>query len=310
MVDLGRVALAALDVVAPTAAAKGVQLRTDIVEGASMMGDPDRLQQIVWNLLANAIKFTPGGGRVTVGVTSNAGTLSLTVTDTGEGIPETFLPQLFERFRQADPSASRRHGGPGIGLSLVRQLVELHGGRIIARSTEGEGSTFMVTFPALGERVEPAEVNDDVPASLEDVRVLVIDHEEDGRALLVVALEQHGAAVTAVARAADALDVVRRAHLRPHVIVVDVRPSDDAGVEVVEVLQHSSGPGGPIPAIAVLAHDQASERERVKAAGFHAHLSKPLSPSALAFAVRNVAGLPDPGYAGTREFLDGLLGAR
>ncbi len=128
-VDLTRVALAAIDVVAPTAAAKGVEIRPEFQPQAfMMMGDPDRLQQIVWNLLVNAVKFTEPGGTVTVGISDSQGLLTLTVTDTGEGITAEFLPQIFERFRQADPSASRRHGGLGIGLSLVRQLVELHGG--------------------------------------------------------------------------------------------------------------------------------------------------------------------------------------
>jgi signal transduction histidine kinase len=147
-VDLARIAVAAVDVVAPTAAAKGVAIETALGEGAMLMhGDPDRLQQIVWNLVANAIKFTPSGGRVTIGLARAGDFLTLSVTDTGPGISAEFLPQLFERFQQADPSSNRRHAGLGLGLSLVRQLVELHGGRIDAASTVGSGSTFTVTFP-------------------------------------------------------------------------------------------------------------------------------------------------------------------
>jgi PAS domain S-box-containing protein len=150
IVDLAQVTLAAVDVVAPTATARDVKLHTDVSNVPyPLMGDPDRLQQIIWNLLANAIKFTQPGGSVTVSLTRSEAVLTLMVSDTGEGIPAAFLPQMFERFRQADPSATRRHGGLGIGLSLVRQLVELHGGRIVATSVEGKGSTFTVTFPVL-----------------------------------------------------------------------------------------------------------------------------------------------------------------
>jgi PAS domain S-box-containing protein len=293
VVDLGRVVMAAFDVVAPTAAAKGVRLDAEIGEApVSMLGDPDRLQQIVWNLLANAIKFTESGGQVTVGVSSTPGALTLTVTDNGEGIPATFLPQLFERFRQADASSSRRHGGLGIGLSLVRQLVELHGGRITARSTEGEGSTFVVTFPSRPDLVAASLEGNDEVTTLEHVHVLVVDHEDDGRELLVMALEQHGARVTALAREADALSFLERVerHERPHAIVADVRGGADVGLSLVQALQRSPVVGGPIPAIAIISRDHPVERERVHTAGFYAHLSKPLSPRALARTVRSVVG--------------------
>jgi PAS domain S-box-containing protein len=151
-VDLSRIALAAVDVVSPTAAAKDVAIESRLQPGVMpMLGDPDRLQQIIWNLLANAIKFTPSGGCVTVGVERTDELLKLLVSDTGEGIAPEFLPHLFERFQQADPSSNRRNAGLGLGLSLVRQLVELHGGRIGVASTVGKGSTFTITFPARPE---------------------------------------------------------------------------------------------------------------------------------------------------------------
>jgi CheY-like chemotaxis protein len=291
LVDLGRVALAALDVVAPTAAAKGVELHAEIDDGPVIMrGDADRLQQVVWNLLSNAIKFTEAGGHVTVRVASAPGMLTLTVTDTGEGIPEGFLPQLFERFRQADPSAGRRHGGLGIGLSLVRQLVELHGGRITATSTVGEGATFIVTFPSRAEEIELPQVAAEAP-SLDQVRVLVVGYDDDSRDLLTVALRQSGAQVTAVSRAADALDLLQRdpGHEPPQALVADVHGSEE--LSLVRVLNHSQPPGGAIPAVAVISSDHPVNRQRAAAAGFHAFVAKPITPRALAAAVRDVLGL-------------------
>jgi signal transduction histidine kinase len=290
LVDLGRVALAAVDVVAPTAAAKGVQLHTEIGDDpVTMKGDPDRLQQVVWNLLSNAIKFTEAGGRVTVAVRSTPpGVLTLTVTDTGEGIPEAFLPQLFERFRQADPSAGRRHGGLGIGLSLVRQLVELHGGRIAARSTVGEGATFSVTFPAWIEEFPSNAKAPDAP-SLEHVRVLVVGDDEDSRELLTVALGQSGAEVTAVAEAREAMALLQRADARerPQAIVADVRGGEH--LSLARQLREASLPGRAIPAVAVISTDHVITRQRVQDAGFQVVVAKPISPNVLAAAVRDAS---------------------
>jgi len=292
-VDLTRVALAAIDVVAPTAVAKGVEIRSAFQpQAAMMMGDPDRLQQIIWNLLANAVKFTEPGGNVTVAISSSEGPLTLTVSDTGEGITPDFLPQIFERFRQADPSASRRHGGLGIGLSLVRQLVELHGGRIAVKSVERVGSTFTVTFPSRSELVE--SVIGSVPdgtSMLANVRVLVVDGQPDAREMLTVALEQYGARVTAVATASEALghlDAASR-HDLPHVIVSDLWESDESGLTMIQTLgRRPRGRGGDIPAIAVTPYDHPPMNNRLLAAGFRALLSKPLAPNILAAAVHRL----------------------
>ena len=254
-VDLGRVVLAAIDVVEPTAAAKNVTIRSAFEAGSlTMLGDPDRLQQIAWNLLANAVKFTEPGGSVTATIGRVAGNLTLTITDTGEGIPEDFLPVIFERFRQADPSASRRHGGLGIGLSLVRQLVELHGGRIAVSSTQGKGSVFTVTFPSRPELAERGEASTPSLITLAGVRVLVVDDQGDGRDMLTAALEQHGAAVTAVATSTEALAVLDRAsqYDRPDVIVSDVRDASDAGLMLIRALSgRSAARGGAVPTIAL-----------------------------------------------------------
>ena len=293
VVDLARVALAAIDVVAPTAAARNVELIAELGdEQASMIGDPDRLQQIVWNLLANAIKFTESGGRVMVRIRRAEGLLTLTVEDTGEGIPSSFLPQIFERFRQADPSASRRHGGLGIGLSLVRQLVELHGGRIAASSVEGQGSTFAVTFPSRPDLAEAvAMATQQEPLTLANTRVLVIDQEPDGRDMLAVALQQHGAIVTAVGQTDEALALLQSSDRRdlPQAIVVEVYEGGDAGAALVEAIRrHAEAQDVSIPAIAVLSHDHPPHKKRVAAAGYRVQLSKPLSPRVLAGAVRSV----------------------
>src|SRR6185503_5746637 len=225
-VDLSRAVLAAIDVVQPTAVAKNVTIQCDIgTEPRTMRGDPDRLQQIVWNLLANAVKFTPSGGKVTVAVAQSATELTLTVADNGEGIAPEFLPLVFERFRQADPSATRRHSGLGIGLSLVRQLVELHGGRIAVASDFGAGSVFTVKFPARPEFAEGFASLVEASSELAGLRVLVVDEAAEGREMLTIALEQHGARVTAVASASEALallDGMPRLEL-PQAIVADVR---------------------------------------------------------------------------------------
>jgi PAS domain S-box-containing protein len=291
-VDLARVALAAIDVVAPTAAAKNVQLRADFEpQGFMMLGDADRLQQIIWNLLANAVKFTEPGGSVTVGIRREVGSLLLSVADTGEGIPADFMPVIFERFRQADPSASRRHAGLGIGLSLVRQLVELHGGRISVTSSPGQGSVFTVTFPSRPEFASAAGLGQAEGVELANVRILVMDDHIEGRDMLTVALEQHGARVTAVATVADALAILDRAsrHELPQAIVCDVREAADAGLSLISALSaRPADRGRAIPAMAITTYEHPQVKKRVLAAGFHKHLAKPFSPEELAVAVRNL----------------------
>jgi CheY-like chemotaxis protein len=256
-----------------------------------MLGDADRLQQIVWNLLANGIKFTETGGAVTVGITSENANLILTVADTGEGIPVDFMPVIFERFRQADPSASRRHAGLGIGLSLVRQLVELHGGRISVTSRPGEGSLFTVTFPSRPDLASGQSLAADARVALATVRVLVIDDQPEGRDLLTVALEQQGAGVTGVATAAEALALLDRSsrYELPHVIVADVGEGADADLTLIRPLYaRSPERGGAIPTVAVAAYDHPRSKRRVLAAGFNRYLAKPFSPDELAATVRSL----------------------
>ena len=230
---------------------------------------------------------------MTVGIADSEGLLTLTVTDTGEGITPEFLPQIFERFRQADPSASRRHGGLGIGLSLVRQLVELHAGRIAVRSVLHEGSTFIVTFPSRSELAETGSIVNpaDGEAMLAHIRVLVVGGHPDAREMLTVALEQYGAHVTVIETATEALghlDATSR-HDLPHVIVSDVGETDESGLTMIQTLgRRSRTRGGDIPAVAVTPYDHPALNNRVLAAGFRMHLAKPVAPNVLAAAVRKL----------------------
>jgi PAS domain S-box-containing protein len=294
-VDLALIAVAAVDVVAPAAAAKGIAIQTDIRTGEPwMMGDADRLQQVVWNLLSNAVKFTEAGGRVVLGLARSGDTLTLTVEDTGRGISEEFLPLMFERFRQADSSSSRRHGGLGLGLSLVRQLAELHGGRISATSTEGAGSTFTLTFPARTELTEdePPGIEPDPATLLAGARVLVVEDDPDARDIAVAALQHYGVTVIGAASSREALaalDAEIVADRLPDAIVSDIGLPDEDGYRLIEQLTARPGSrGGGIPVIALTAYGRPQDKRRALTAGFRMHLTKPITPTALAAAVAAV----------------------
>jgi len=297
-VDLAVIAVGAIDVVAPTAAAKGIALLTNIsTDQPWMMGDADRLQQIIWNLLSNAVKFTESGGTVTLSIARTDQMLTLRVEDTGRGIEPDFLPQMFERFRQADSSASRRHGGLGLGLSLVRTLTELHGGSVSASSVVGAGSVFTVPFPGRTELTEP------VPASpteaefvraLAGLRVLLVEDQAEAREIMIAGLEQFGVEVTEAAsarEAIEAIDAAVAAHRLPNVVVSDIGLPDEDGYRLIE---HLSGRppslGGAIPVIAVTAYGRPQDKRRALAAGFRLHLTKPIEPTALASALLSVSG--------------------
>ena len=295
-IDLTAIALTAIDVVMPTASAKGVSILTALGSDSPwMMGDADRLQQIVWNLLSNAIKFTESGGRVTVGITRQNAVLTLSVEDTGRGITPEFLPQIFERFRQADSSSSRRHGGLGLGLSLVRQLVELHGGEVSVTSRLNVGSRFVVTFPARTELSMEDEQELHEAGSIESlagVHVLLVEDQEEAREIVAAALQQHGIKVTDASSSREALAALDAALARgeaPHVIVSDIGLPDEDGYRLMEQLS-SRGPsrGGHIPAIAVTAYGRPQDKRRALAAGFRMHITKPIVPETLAAAVAAV----------------------
>jgi PAS domain S-box-containing protein len=293
---------AAIETVRPAAEAKeiGIQTRLDPVAGL-VAGDSDRLQQIVWNLLSNAIKFTPKGGRVDVRLERVNSHVEITVTDTGQGISPEFVPYVFERFRQADSSITRSYSGLGLGLAIVRHLVELHGGTVRADSPgEGQGATFTVKLPLMslrvksdrGERVH-SSVESGEPSGnlllLNGVRVLIVDDETDSREVLTATLEQVGAEVTAVASASEALDAITQ--LTPDVLVSDIgMPLEDGYSLIRKVRQLKAEQGGQIPAIALTAYARPEDRMRAIAAGFQMHIAKPLEPAELVTMVASLAG--------------------
>jgi PAS domain S-box-containing protein len=288
-VDLVAATLAAIDVVAPAAAAKGVIIRSVPNRAPrAIIADADRVQQIAWNILSNAVKFTPAGGTIDVRIETTDGSVRLVVQDSGEGISPEFLPYVFERFRQANASTSRTEGGLGLGLALVRQLVELHGGRITVDSRgKGQGSTFTVTFP------EPADELSSVSGaatiigarSLEAIRVLVVDDDPDWRDLLSLALTEHGAEVVAAASAGEALSALSNGQERPKAIVVDIGLPGADGYQFLSTLQRMREAIGEIPTIAVTAYAGSDNERKALAAGFHRHYAKPIAPDTVAMAV-------------------------
>jgi CheY-like chemotaxis protein/two-component sensor histidine kinase len=280
---------AAIEAVRPAAEAKGVRVQKIMDTGiVSVSGDPVRLQQVVWNLLSNSIKFTPRGGRVQDRLERVNSHVEVAVSDTGAGISSDFLPHVFDRFRQADQRTTRQHGGMGLGLAIVRHLVELHGGTVRAESPgEGYGSTFTVLLPvapvyqvaAEGERVHPA-ARDTLPSfecvdRLDGVRVLVVDDEPDTRELLKIGLGQCGAEVTVAASAAEAREAMREAV--PHLLISDIGMPDEDGYEMIRrVRALPDESGGRVPAIALTAYARVEDRMQALRAGYQMHVPKPV----------------------------------
>jgi signal transduction histidine kinase len=299
-VELPRIIEAALDSVRPGADAKGLRLDVRLDPLTSpVMGDADRLQQVVWNLLSNAIKFTPQGGLVEVRLRLDGGSAEIRVLDTGAGIRPDFLPYVFDRFRQAESTITRSHGGLGLGLSIVRHLVELHGGSVAVRSDgEGKGAEFTVRLPVrlsvpegtiLTERVDATAGVWNNPSLLGGVRVLIVEDEEDTRELLIASLQQCGAEVTAVASVAEALASLDRS--LPDVLVSDLAMPDEDGYSLIrKVRSRDPEAGGKIPAAALTAYARAEDRVRALASGFQRHLPKPVDPSDLINLVASLAG--------------------
>ncbi len=301
-VDLVAVTRATLDVVEPMAAARQIELTLTVDPSFSdvVNGDPARLQQVIGNLLTNAVKFTPDGGRVDVSIELVGAAVETKVVDTGQGISAGFLPHIFERYRQAGRAMSRQHG-LGLGLAIVRQLVELHGGTVHAASEgEGHGSTFIIRLPILtadpAERWSALERRSATPLNspqppvqrLDHLRILVVDDEADGRALTTLVLTEAGASVTEVASAGEALDLVRHGKC-PDVLVSDVGLPEENGYALVrQIRQHEAEHGGFLPAIALTGFAHAEDRTRMLAAGFQAHVAKPLDPAELTAAVTAV----------------------
>ncbi|HEX2223088.1 MAG TPA: response regulator [Thermoanaerobaculia bacterium] len=300
-VELPSIVEAALDSIRPAAEAKGVRLDVsfDRMMGP-VMGDSDRLQQVTWNLLSNAVKFTPKGGAVEVRLERQGDALELRVKDSGIGIPPAFLPYVFDRFRQAEGASTRSHGGLGLGLSIVRHLVELHGGTVHVESEgEGKGAAFRVRLPAWsplsdGLSGEPTErpagpgLFDDA-SLLGGIHVLVVEDEEDTRELITTALESCGAEVTAADSVTTALEALDRRV--PDVLVSDIgMPGEDGYSLIRRVRSRQADQGSELPAAALTAYARAEDKLRALAAGFNTHLPKPLDPGELVQTVAELAG--------------------
>ncbi len=297
-VDLCRVVEQARDSVAPTAAARSVELRLGVDCGSGFtVGDPDRLQQVVGNLLTNAIKFTPAGGNVTVALARKDAHFEISVRDTGQGIEREFLPHVFERFRQAEAGA-RRAGGLGLGLSIVRHIVEMHGGTVGVESEgTGLGSTFAVRLPIADEsadahRVSPlteGEEGLDTTPRLDGVRVLLVDDEADARHLVAAVLQRRGAIVFMASSVTEALETLDRE--RVDVILADVAMPDEDGYALIKkVRKRPTDQGGRTPAAALTAFARAEDRMKALAAGFQLHVAKPAAPAEVVTVVATLAG--------------------
>jgi signal transduction histidine kinase/ActR/RegA family two-component response regulator len=299
--DVGQVLRDAVATIAPAAEARGVRLQNVLETDAAVSGDPDRLQQAFWNVLSNAVRFTPRGGRVQVRLQRVNSHVEVVVTDTGIGIPAAFLPHVFERFRQAEGGTNRQHGGLGLGLAIARHVVEMHGGTIHAASDgPGTGATFRIRLPLMivhpepyleEERVHPhapIESATTPPVDLAGTHVLAVDDDEDALALFATVLQSAGARVTTASSAATALE--RLQVDRPHVLIADLGMPVMNGFDLIQQIRQSSDPVlRQIPAAALTAYARSEDRAKVLHSGFEMHLSKPINPSELVAAVAALA---------------------
>lgn len=290
-VELGSIVEGVLETVRPAADAKGIRLQAALSSGGLVMADPQRLQQIVWNLLSNAVKFTPKGGRVQVVLTRRDSSVEIAVADTGVGIAKQFQPFVFDRFRQADGGTTRSQGGLGLGLSIVRQLVEMHGGTVSVLSEgEGHGAAFSVCLPLAATRPkEPSSPPSqhtaldrriECPPELVGLRVLLVDDEDDTRDMLRTLLEGCGARVRSAPSVAHAMDLF--AEEPPDVLLSDIGMPDEDGYSFIgKVRRLPAASGGTVPAIALTAYARSEDRTRALLAGFSTHVPKPVEPTEL-----------------------------
>ena len=292
-IDLTPVLEAAVNVVRPTAEAKGIRIETEFESQPTVItGDANRLQQIVWNLLSNAIKFTPSGGSVCLSVHEIDTQIEIRVADTGQGISRDFLPFVFDRFRQADSTSTRQHGGLGLGLAIARHLVEIHGGTIMAESPgEGKGATFSFRLPSVGSVFSPSKSaiageGDDFEfnSRLAGIHVLLVEDDLDTLDLLSAALKQQRATVTAVSTAAEALASIRI--LTPDIVVSDIAMPGEDGYHLMEKIRAmGSDDDRHIPVVAITAYAKEEDRQKALSSGFQSYLAKPIELSELVSAV-------------------------
>lgn len=304
--NLAPIVEAAIDALRPTADVKGIQIRTELLSGECLVkGDPNRLRQVIWNLLSNSIKFTQRGGVVVVNLKCVGPTVRLTVADTGEGISPEFLPYVFDRFRQAEGSISRKQGGLGLGLAVVRHLVELHGGSVSAESAGlGQGALFTLELPLAEERRDPARAEErrreverrrsgtGAIIRLDGVHVLLVEDDDDTRKLLGTMLKRHGAKVTATKSAAEGLSMFSGDV--PDILISDIGMPDQDGYDFIRKLRAlPPEKGGQTPAIALTGYASRKDRERALAAGYHRHIAKPIEQADLVAAIAALVGRGD-----------------
>jgi PAS domain S-box-containing protein len=294
IVRLEQVVQAAVDVVMPAAQAKDITITTEFDDKLpAVSGDPERLQQAIWNLMSNAVKFTERQGSIEVKVRHIGDSIAITVRDSGQGIGRDFLPYVFDRFRQADASASRRHGGLGLGLALVRQIVELHGGTVTADSAgTSKGSTFEIRLPVTTAAAQKAfgKPKSNEAVTLKGVAVLIVDDNDDGREMLVASLEDYGARIVAVDSAPAAIAALANDGFVPDVVISDVGMPEIDGYGLIRQIRASLEPRvSQVPAIAVTAYANPEDRIRALVAGFQAHVPKPVDAPTLAQTIRSLA---------------------
>jgi len=294
-VDLVSIVNAALDAMRPAFDAKAIKIETNFQQGLKIIGgDPDRLQQVVWNLLSNASKFTPPGGTVGISVTQDEQSAQIQISDTGPGIAPEFLPHVFERFRQADGSTTRMHGGLGLGLAIVRHLVEMHGGTIQAENgTVRTGATFSVSLPLPNGNLDPVPTVTSEPQvadiDLKGLNILVVEDELDALDLLALDLREHGARVIGVGSAAEALEMLQRQMF--DLIISDIGMADTDGYGLIRQVREREGTQGEhVPAIALTAYARKQDRLRAIAAGYNTHVAKPVEIRELVSVVRCLTG--------------------
>jgi CheY-like chemotaxis protein len=292
--DVSALVDAAVDVVRPDAEAKQIALNVAMPSKVpSLVGDGGRLQQVLWNLLSNAIKFTPSGGRIDVLAAQQDGEVTVSISDTGQGITPAFLPYVFDRFKQADGNKHRSPTALGLGLALVREMVHAHGGTVVAESPgDGQGSTFTVRLPlspTLQSELVPPRAAQTTIESLPRIDILIVDDDGDVRDLLGLLLQSHGAVVRTATSAAEALEAITRQ--TPDVLLADVGMPEEDGYSLIrKVRAHEQRHNAArLPAIAVTAYATSADREQALAEGYDWHIPKPVDPQTLARAISKVA---------------------
>lgn len=295
-IQLQPIIMTAVDSIRPLTDSKRISLTTDLdPEAGPVSGDPDRLQQVVWNLLSNAAKFTPPEGRIGIRLTSANSHIQIAVTDTGQGIDSQVLPHVFDRFRQADSSKTRRHGGLGLGLAIVRHLVELHGGTVAAKSDgDGKGSEFSITLPCIGpdddhfrqQRMKPMKELLDPGHKLAAMKILIVEDDSDSRQMLEMVLKSRGAEVSAVGSVREAMAVLNKKEWQPALLLSDLGMPEEDGYDLIrKIRSRSVEEGGELPAIALSGYAGREEGERALNAGYQVHLSKPVDLGELMKAI-------------------------